>query len=239
MLNKISYISIVLTALASLGLTGCQSTMIRKAPAANPQIVQTLPAVPQQQPRAGRGSLYSESTTVNFFRDLKAYRVGDIVTVNVVESSSASKEAATTLGKDSNISAGISALLGWEYSVPHNQKNAFSPSSMIGAKTAHSFKGSGQTTRKENLTAQISARVVQVLPNGDLAIRGSREVAVNYEKQFIILEGIIRPSDISTDNTVLSSYIADARISYTGKGVVSEKQKPGWMSRILTHVWPF
>jgi flagellar L-ring protein precursor FlgH len=184
-------------------------------------------------------SLYHQASSPSLFRDLTAFRVGDIVTIRIVESSTASKAADTDLSKDASVSAGITSLLGYQYSMPHNPKVTLDPSAMIGAKTASSFKGSGATTRKESMTAQMSARVVQILTNGDMAIRGSREITVNHEKQVMILEGVIRPSDIASDNTVLSSYIADARISYTGKGVVSDKQRPGWMSRVLDYVWPF
>ena len=110
---------------------------------------------------------------------------------------------------------------------------------MLDAQYKSDFKCAGTTSRKESMTAQMSARVVSVLPNGDLVIRGSREIKVNYEKQYMLLQGIVRPSDISADNTVLSSYIADARIEYIGKGVVSDKQRPGWLSRILDKIWPF
>jgi flagellar L-ring protein precursor FlgH len=184
-------------------------------------------------------SLFRQASSPSFFRDFKAFRVGDIVTIRIVESSTASKAADTDLSKDSSVSAGITSLLGYEYSVPHNPKRTLNPEAMIGATTANTFKGSGQTTRKESMTAQMSARVVQILTNGDMAIRGTREITVNHEKQVMILEGVIRSADIASDNTVLSSYIADARISYTGKGVVSDKQRPGWMSRALDYVWPF
>ena len=102
-----------------------------------------------------------------------------------------------------------------------------------------SFKGKGKTTRTENMTAQISARVLQVLPNGNLVIRGSREITVNYEKQLITIQGVIRPADVTPENTIQSNYIADAKIEYIGKGDVSRQQRQGWLTRILDYVWPF
>ena len=89
------------------------------------------------------------------------------------------------------------------------------------------------------MTAQISARVIQVLPNGNLVVRGSREITVNYEKQYIIVQGVVRPEDISPENTVLSTYIADAKIDYTGKGDLSRQQRQGWLSRLIDVIWPF
>ncbi|HDG98416.1 MAG TPA: flagellar basal body L-ring protein FlgH, partial [Desulfobacterales bacterium] len=116
---------------------------------------------------------------------------------------------------------------------------AFDNTTMFKASMSNSFDGSGSTSRDETMTASITARVVEVLPNGNLYIRGTRQIKVNNEVQYITLSGLIRPYDISPDNTVLSSYIADAKIEYTGKGAVSDKQRPGWLMRLLDYVWPF
>ncbi|MBW2061048.1 MAG: flagellar basal body L-ring protein FlgH [Deltaproteobacteria bacterium] len=238
MKNKQLAAFIVLTALLVI-MAGCGSgAALTISP--RPEAKYIAPILTQPAPVSRtEGSLFSQTVMPAFYRDLKAYRVGDIVTINIVETSKASKQANTQTGKEYELSAGISALLGYQDRIPHNPHVAFNPSSMLGAKYSSSFKGSGQTTRKEDMTAQMSARVVQILPNGDLSIRGTREITVNHEKQYIILEGIIRPTDISSDNTILSTYIADARISYTGKGVISAKQRPGWLARLLDHVWPF
>jgi flagellar L-ring protein precursor FlgH len=89
------------------------------------------------------------------------------------------------------------------------------------------------------MTASIGCTVVEVLPNGNLVIRGSREIEVNGETQYIVLEGVVRPVDVASDNTVKSTQIADAKIYYTGRGVLTDKQKPGWLARLLDHIWPF
>ena len=85
----------------------------------------------------------------------------------------------------------------------------------------------------------MSARVMNILENGNFIIEGRRQVTVNTEDQYLILTGIIRPDDIATDNTILSQYLADAKIVYTGKGVVDDKMRPGWLTRIVDWVWPF
>ena len=103
----------------------------------------------------------------------------------------------------------------------------------------NSFDGSGETSRDESMTASITARVIDVLPNGTLVIQGSREIKVNNENQRITLSGLIRPVDISPDNTILSSYVANARIEYSGSGSVSDKQRPGWLTRFVDFIWPF
>jgi flagellar L-ring protein precursor FlgH len=89
------------------------------------------------------------------------------------------------------------------------------------------------------VTATISAKVVEVFPNGNLAVEGKREIYVNNEKKEILLQGIVRPRDIASDNSVLSTQVADAKIMLTGIGVVGEKQRPGWLTRIFDGVWPF
>ncbi len=101
------------------------------------------------------------------------------------------------------------------------------------------FDGKGSSDRKGHVKAYVSALVEFVLPNGNLYIKGGREIRVNNETQYINISGIIRPEDISSSNEISSAYVADARIAYSGKGPVADKQKPGWLGRVVDHVWPF
>jgi len=101
------------------------------------------------------------------------------------------------------------------------------------------FEGTGETERSGALNAFMTAMIVDVMPNGNMVIEGNREVRVNAENQMITLTGLVRPRDISADNVILSTYIADARISYSGTGVLNDRQKPGWLTRALDKVWPF
>jgi flagellar L-ring protein precursor FlgH len=101
------------------------------------------------------------------------------------------------------------------------------------------FDGKGSSDRTGHIKAYISATVEMMLPNGNLFIKGKREIRVNHETQYITLSGIIRPEDISPGNEISSVYVADARIGYAGAGPVADKQKPGWLGRIVDHVWPF
>jgi len=186
------------------------------------------------------GSLWTASRHRGFFNDLRARHVGDLVTVNIVETSKATKKATTKTGRESSINAGISNLLGYEAKLSKiGVPGQFSNETMLKASMKNDFDGSGETTRDESMTAAITARVVEVTPSGNLVIKGAREIKVNNENQVITLMGIIRPEDISPDNTVLSSYIADARIAYSGRGPVSDKQQPGWLLRAVDYVWPF
>ena len=188
-------------------------------------------------PMAEEGSLWVERTSVNPYSDVKARLVGDIVTISVVESAQAYKNATTKTARDSALEAnwtGVFETLAKNFTV----NGAALPNSNT-INFTNGFDGQGQTSRTSTMTAYLTARVVSVLPNGQMVIRGAREVQVNIETQYFFVQGVIRPEDISSNNTILSTYIADARIELTGYGAVSDKQRPGWMVRILDYVWPF
>ncbi|MEW6379292.1 MAG: flagellar basal body L-ring protein FlgH [bacterium] len=188
---------------------------------------------------ASDGSLWKDSSPSGYlFADPRARAVGDIVTVNIVERASASGNASTKTGKKSSLAADVTSLLGFEKSVASRNPN-LDPAKLLSASASNTFDGSGEISRSGKVTATLSARVNRVLPNGDLAIRGTRQVTINNEQQLIVIQGIIRPEDIAPDNTISSTSIADAQIAYTGKGVMSEKQHPGWLSRVIDLVWPF
>jgi flagellar L-ring protein FlgH len=174
----------------------------------------------------------------NWLADVKARRVGDIVTVIIKEQAKASKQATTDTSRDSSISAGISSFFGLEQSVAEKNSN-LNPASLIEASSGNQFSGTGKTTRSEDLVATLTTQVVQVYPNGNLKIRGGKSVTVNNENQIIYLTGIVRPYDVTASNTVDSGNILNAQISYTGKGAISDKQKPGWLMRIFDNTWPF
>ena len=186
-------------------------------------------AVPEE------GAVYAVSTAANLFTDLKASRVNDIVTINVVESTSATDNATTDLDRQSNLKASWSGIL-----------ETFQQLGMIKELTntntvnfGNNFGGKGTTTRSSRMTAFITARVIKVRPNGNLVIRGARDLRVNNENQYIYIQGEVRPVDISSTNVVLSTYIADAVIELSGYGVVSDKQHPGLVARLLDWIWPF
>jgi flagellar L-ring protein precursor FlgH len=188
-----------------------------------------VPTTPGSLWSAGQGSLVT---------DLKARGVGDIVTVAIFEKASASKNATTSTGRDSTMSAGISRLFGLEENIG-NINSAIDPSALVSAKYKNEFTGSGSTSRKEDLVATLTTYVTDMLPNGNMRIEGSKTVTVNNEDQIIRLTGFVRPADISGRNVIDSMHILDARIVYTGKGVISDKQKQGWLVRALDNVWPF
>jgi flagellar L-ring protein FlgH len=183
------------------------------------------------------GSLW-QGDEGNWLADIKAHQLGDIVTVIINENASASKEATTETDRGSSMTAGIPNLFGYETVL--QEKNAgLNMSSLVDANFKNEFKGSGKTTRSEDLAATLTTQVIKVYPNGNMKIRGGKSVVVNNENQIIYLTGIIRSSDVNADNTVDSSKLLNAQIAYTGKGAISDKQKPGWLMRIMDNVWPF
>ena len=227
--------------------SGCSQRIQEPSSVANQEAALRNPPVETYPEPAVRneGSLFSDDARLDLFSDMKARRVGDIITINIVETSKANKTATTTTGRSNSVNAQTNALLGYE---DHNNipgvGSVFNtiklkPSVGIDASYNSSFSGRGTTSRNENVTAKMSARIIQVLPNGNLVVRGSQEIMVNNEKQYITIQGVVRPADISADNTVLSTYIADARIDYTGQGDLSRKQREGWLSRFFDVIWPF
>jgi flagellar L-ring protein precursor FlgH len=184
---------------------------------------------------AGTGSIWPVDDHVFFYADRKALRVGDIITVSIVENASANNTADTDLSRNSSIEAGFSTFFGKEKFLKLFKLG----DDLVKASADNSHKGSGTTTRQGQLTATITALVKEVLPNGNLVIQGTRAVAVNHEEQYITITGVIRPLDVSRDNVVFSTQVADATIAIGGSGVVADKQRSGWGTWLFDVVWPF
>ena len=224
-----AFLPILVLILGALLGTGCFTPQASsKTSYAFPQ----SPVQPVSSPDPfSEGSLWSPRKPANLVSDVKARNVGDIVTINVVESATASKNASTKTARTSGLEAswsGVLAKMVGEW-VGTDQKVAFT----------NDFDGKGETTRSSQLSAYITAQVIQVLPNGYLVIQGNRQVRVNNENQIINVQGMIRTEDINSGNIILSTYIADAKIELIGQGAISDKQRPGWLARILDWVWPF
>jgi flagellar L-ring protein FlgH len=230
-MRRIALSAVVLILLAGC-TTGLEPSRIKNEPFTISNTYRTTPVQPTPS-EAQSGSIWRGQLT-GLFSDQRARHVGDIVTVKIVEVSQASESATTGTARKSDVSAGVTNLFGLETS------GAFkTPSTLVGANMSNNFTGSGETTRSGSLSATITARIMDVLPTGNLVIEGKREIYVNNEKKEILLQGIIRPRDITYDNSILSTQVADAKIIYTGIGVVGEKQRPGVLARLLDFVWPF
>ncbi len=221
--------------LALLTLSACAAPE-KQAPIAYEPLEEIQAAEPEV---TEAGSLWKDGNT-SMFSDRKAQEVGDIVTVLISEQASATKEATTSTNRTSNMTASIPNFFGLEndkiWTTSHNPIDL---QNLVKADFANGFDGNGSTSRKEDLSASLTTQVVGRYPNGQLKIRGGKEVMVNNEVQIIYLTGIVRPVDITSNNTISSTKILNARISYTGKGAISDKQQPGWAMRMLDYAWPF
>ena len=223
------------TLLALFSLCACAAPE-KPATAIHEPLEEIQPAEPEI---TEAGSLWKDGNT-SMFSDRKAREVGDIVTVLISEQASATKEATTSTNRTSNMTASIPNFFGLEndkiWTTSHNPIDL---QNLVKADFANGFDGNGSTSRKEDLSASLTTQVVGRYPNGQLKIRGGKEVMVNNEVQIIYLTGIVRPVDITSNNTISSTKILNARISYTGKGAISDKQQPGWAMRMLDYAWPF
>jgi flagellar L-ring protein precursor FlgH len=173
----------------------------------------------------------------SLFADIKATKIGDMVTITISETSQASKQSQTQTSRAQSMTGQFS-WGGVAMGTGATPKGALSVGPYSGS-AQKSFNGTGQTNQQDSMTAYMSATVVNVLANGNLVIRGSRWTKVNDEMQQIILEGIVRPTDINRDNTVLSQNVAEAKIFLVGKGPVTQHNKPGWLGQIIDFVSPF
>lgn len=192
-----------------------------------------------------------------FFKDQRANRIGDIVTVNIAISDNAQIGNTTTRARTSAENAGLNNFLGFEQKlqgllhggvpidpatglpVTPDPRPTVTPGSLIGADATSSYNGTGTVNRSEAINMTVAAIVTDVLPNGNMVIQGRQEVRVNFEKRELLLAGIVRPEDISSTNTIAHTQIAEARISYGGKGQITDVQQPRYGTQLYDIVFPF
>ena len=195
---------------------------IREARAAQPQL------------QTSEGSLYSVAAiNSELFTDIKARRVNDIVTIRILESTQAQSAADAQTSKSSSVNLGVPNLFGLENHTSLPMDNLLTANSDI------KFQGNGSTNRSGSVDAFLSARVKEVLPNGDLVIEGVKEIKVNNERQMLRLFGVVRSRDVGPGNVVLSNAIANMLVQVDGKGVLSDSIKQGWLLGIVSKFWPF
>jgi len=238
LVNKL-IIAISLFLFFSLG--GCSTPTHKAVDTRSTIIPKNLYAKPTQK-KSEEGALWPGNTPGNFlFGDDKAAKVGDIITVTINENATSTQSATTNTAKDSSLDMQAPNVLGLPSSLGIqnflNMGTQFDPT--VNATIANSMQGTGTVTRNGTLTATISALITDIVPGGNLRIEGRRSVTVNNEEQIMVLRGIVRPQDINFDNTIPSTLIADASISYSGEGVVADEQRKGWLAKILSKVWPF
>ncbi len=221
-----------------LMLGACASPNHTKSKGVVMEPPKALPLPPSPPPQ--EGSLWTPKSPRGLLADLKACNVGDIVTVVITESTKAGDEASTQADKVSGVKVGITSLLG--LSMP--QMNAFKDNTItaenaIEGAVGNTSKGQGKTERQSAFTSFLATRVIQILPNNNLVIQGQRQMRINNETEVVTLSGVIRPEDLDSSNTVNSTKVAEARLEISGFGVISDKQRQGWLTRIIDHIWPW
>jgi flagellar L-ring protein precursor FlgH len=180
---------------------------------------------------AGSDSLYPAEGAGSIYTEKRARRVGDVITIFIQEVNEATQAASSRNQKDANISLGAGiGFWGGSPNIPVQQAGA-------GARTYN--RGQGTSSRSAKVIGQMTAKITAILPSGNYVVEGTRYVEVNDDKQLMEVTGEIRPDDISSENTVISSRVANARIKITGTGPASETAKPGFLTRILSWLWIF
>jgi flagellar L-ring protein precursor FlgH len=207
-------------------LAGCPVDQTRP----DPDYAAAMPE-PIPQMAEPNGSIYQDGHDVRLFEDIRAHRVGDILTIMLTESTDAQKSATTNASKENNVSVTNPTLFGKPFD--RGDKNL-----EIGAQSTQEFAGGGSSAQSNRLEGQIAVTVTEVFPNGNLRVRGEKIIALNQGDESVRVSGIVRSRDISPQNSVLSTQIADARISYGGRGTVSNSNMLGWLSKFFMVLLP-
>lgn len=236
---------------ASLSLTACAGMGDRISNIGQPPAMSGVAAGLSQQPQpvsvpmpapqietAAPNSLW-QSSRQTFFKDQRANKVGDILTVLIEIEDEADMENKTTRSRAGGESVGLPNFLGLESQLTKVLPEALNPAELVNFDSQSNLSGNGKIERDEEINMKMAAMITQVLPNGNLVIRGSQEVRVNHEKRELQIDGIIRPEDILNNNSVSYEKIAEARISYGGQGTISEVQQPRYGQQFYDIVFPF
>lgn len=246
-------LQIHLLAATILSLTGCASTIEKldrvgnKPPMTRVENPQTRsdykplswplpdPEAPGQQ---HANSLWQPGARA-FFRDQRASRVGDILRVNIEINDQAQLDNKTDRSRGASENVAAPSVYGLENKLGMLTPGKPNPSSLFDIASNTSTNGDGKIDRKEKIRTQVAALVTQVLPNGNLVIEGSQEILVNYEIREVAVNGVIRPQDITSDNSIDSTQVAQARITYSGRGQISDVQQPRYGQQIIDVLSPF
>ena len=165
--------------------------------------------------------------------DRRARHVNDLLTVQVIENITGTGSADSALTKDGKGAAAVTNAFGVEHKLPA----WIDPANLVSGTAKTDFKGTGATSRTGSLTATMTVRVAEVLPNGDLVLEGAREIEINGDRQIVVLTGVARSTDVTPANVVLSTQVGQLRIRYFGKGLMKDNLKPGWLIRIMNKIF--
>ncbi len=219
--------------LAVLTLSAC-STVNPPKPGDAAEYRPAAPILPRA-PETPSGAIFQAARDPGLFEDTKALRVGDLVTVVLAEKTDAKKSSATSTSKETEADMDFGSLTVGGRPVVGEGLSLFGAS----ADSARTFEGSGDSSQSNQLSGEITVTVAEVLPNGNLVVQGEKWLGINQGNEFVRLRGIVRPLDISTNNRVRSTQIANAQLYYGGTGVLRESNAPGWLTRFFhSPIWP-
>jgi len=214
-------------------LCGCAPNPIIKDPS-----YAAVPPIPPT-PTSLTGSIYQSGNAINLFNDVRAYRIGDMLTIILTEEMDASKSSETNTQKDDQIEIGQPILLGSNR--PGGGLFGLAPNDLDVLVTAldaqREFDGGGDSKQSNEMSGSITVTVSDVLSNGNLLVRGQKILTLNEGAETVKISGIVRPVDITPENTVQSTQMADVQIFYTGTGTVAEANRQGWFSRFVSSPW--
>ncbi|MGQ0532327.1 MAG: flagellar basal body L-ring protein FlgH [Caulobacteraceae bacterium] len=200
---------------------------------------QTIPQPQSAAYEAGAPNSLWRTGSRSFFNDQRASRIGDIITVEIEIDDSAELSNSSNRQREASTSAGVSNFFGLEQTVGQLFNNAFDPATMIGADAESEHRGTGAINREEKIELTVAAVIVDRLPNGNLVLAGRQEVRINGELRELTVSGVIRPEDVTANNRINHTQIAEARISYGGRGSISAVQRPNWGQRIGDAITPW
>ncbi len=225
-------IRMIVVALSALLLGACAGP-----PKRDPAFATVAPRVAPAPPPAN-GAIYNPATRMAWFENLRARRVGDLLTIELVERTSGSKDANSEVKKSNNTQMANPTLLGYKPQFGANPGGKFSLG--FDLNSSSQFKGEGSADQSNSLNGEITVTVVDVLPNGNLVVRGEKRLTINRGNEYVRISGIVRPADIDAANRVESTRLADPTIMYTGDGGVADASKIGWLARFfISAISPF
>lgn len=225
------YARLVTASLLVASLAGCAAIQEHQKQD-DAQWAATAP-VEQNAPPAADGSIYHDMQNMELFNDARAHRIGDILTINLVEAMQASKKSETTTSKTDKVNVSAPQILGQSLRIAGQSANS-------ALNSANSFDGAGSSTQSNQLSGQLTVTVAQRLSNNNLLVKGEKWLTINQGQELIRISGIVRAQDIGQDNSVDSTRVADARITYTGRGTLNEANTQGWLAKFFNSKWmPF
>ena len=210
------------------GLAGCSSPMLVR-----PGDADFAPVAPVEYMPVTRnsGSIYQAGYSKTWFEDITARQVGDLLTVLLDEQTDASKQASTGITKDNSTNISAPTILGKDITLGGNPLST-------SLESANDFSGKADSTQSNKLRGSITVTVSRVLANGNMLVQGEKWIAINQGDEYVRLTGIVRPVDITPGNTVLSTQVGNAQITYRGKGAPAEANAMGWLARFFnTPIW--